>query len=215
MTRPPQTLVCFAVKEEAAHFKRLAAKSPEVAVLLTGMGRQNALAALGLALSNERPDRVITCGFAGGLVPELATGTVVFEADSASGLEPALRLAGGRPAQFFCADRIVTTVAQKQDLQVRTGAEAVEMESQFIRVMCTERGIPAATVRVILDTATEDLPLDFNQIMTPDWRIHTGKLTMMLLKSPMKIAALLRLQKQSSAAAKRLGEVLARVLLVG
>jgi hypothetical protein len=49
--------------------------------------------------------------------------------------------------------------------------------------------------------------------MTPDFRIDNRKLATALLKSPAKIGALLRLHGQSAAAARRLGTVLADVLL--
>ena len=52
-------------------------------------------------------------------------------------------------------------------------------------------------MRVILDTANEDLPLDFNQLMTADQKMSYGKLALALVKSPGKVGALLRLQKQS------------------
>jgi nucleoside phosphorylase len=86
------------------------------------------------------------------------------------------------------------------------------MESQIICSVCREQKIPSATVRVILDTANEDLPLDFNQLMTPDLKMSYVKLAMVLAKSLGKVGALLTLRKQSEAAATKLGQVLADLL---
>ena len=36
------TLICFALKEEAAPFRKIAAGKPGISILLTGIGRQNA-----------------------------------------------------------------------------------------------------------------------------------------------------------------------------
>jgi hypothetical protein len=66
-------------------------------------------------------------------------------------------------------------------------------------------------VRVILDTANEDLPLDFNQLMTADQKMSYGKLALALAKSPGKVGALLRLRQQTEAAAGKLAEVLGRI----
>jgi len=106
------------------------------------------------------------------------------------------------------AGRIVETV---EAVRAETGADAVEMESQIICAICLEQKIPSAIVRVILDTASEDLPLDFNVIMTADQRMHYGKLALALMKSPGKIGALLRLRKQARLAAENLGRVLDRI----
>ena len=214
MTNAVPSLVCFAVKEEASYFRQLAGRRPGIQILLTGMGRHNAEKAVEAAFANGLPRRVITAGFAGGLVPELETGVVVFSGDKEVGIEPALLAAGARPVRFHCAERVVTTAEQKRTLHEKTGTEAVEMESEYIQSICRARKVPVATVRVILDTVSEDLVLDFNQILTVDQRIDGRKLAVALLKSPSKISALLRLQKQSAAAAKRLGEVLGRVMLI-
>jgi len=208
-----RVMVCFAVKEEAAVFRRLTATQSWIRILLTGIGGRNAETAVRAALAHERPRLVITSGFAGGLRPELPAGAVVFAADEATALEPALLAAGARPARFHCLARVATTAQQKGALWKEAGADAVEMESQFIRAVCAEHGIPSATIRVVLDGAREDLPLDFNLLMTGGQRISGCKLALALLKSPRKIRALRRLQRQSAAAAKRLGEVLAQVLL--
>ena len=212
MTNSRTTLVCFAVKEESRWFEPLVRGHPEIQVLLTGMGRRNAEHAVTAAVNQTQPGLVITAGFAGGLSPDLAMGTVLFLAPETSGLEARLRTAGARPASFHCADAVVTTAQQKRALHAKTNADAVEMESQYIQMLCQSRGIPAATVRVILDTAIQDLALDFNRVLTPDQQIDRCKLALELVRSPMKIGALLRLQKQSANAAKRLAEVLGRVL---
>jgi nucleoside phosphorylase len=162
-------------------------------------------------LAKDRPQLVLTCGFAGGLNPELATGTVVFAGDPETGLEPALLAAGAKRARFHCAEAVAATAKQKRALWEATGADAVEMESEVIRAVCGEQRIPSATVRVILDMADENLLLDFNQLMTADQKMSYGKLAVALAKSPGKVGALLRLQKQARAAAGNLAEVLARV----
>ncbi|HWX21273.1 MAG TPA: hypothetical protein VN578_15340 [Candidatus Binatia bacterium] len=209
------TLVCFAVKEEARFFDRLAGGRSQVRILLTGMGARNAERTVRVALSTERPNQVLSCGFAGGLNPGLTSGTVIYAADEKSELEARLRAAGARPASFHCAARVATTAEQKRKLRETTGTDAVEMESQFIRDLCREKAIPSATVRVILDPAGEDLPLDFNELMTPDQRLSARKMALALMRSPSKLGGLLRLQKQGEAAAQRLAEVLGRVVGAG
>jgi nucleoside phosphorylase len=246
------TLICFALKEEAAPFRSGLRRGHHVSILLTGIGRQNAEKSLREYLNSCRsrghetqniekletphvvsyePNLVLTCGFAGGLNPDLKLGDVVFELFPGSSrgdeaqikignqLEPPyvgccekLAAAGAKSAKFFCADRIATTVAEKKKLRDETGADAVEMESAAIHAVCAERGIPCATVRVISDTANEDLPLDFNALARPDKNLDFGKLTWVIAKSPGKIGALMELQEKSKFAAEKLAEVLAKLI---
>jgi adenosylhomocysteine nucleosidase len=159
---------------------------------------------------------VLTCGFTGGLNPDLKLGEVVFElagpAANNQKLVTNLDAAGAKPVKFFCADRIATTVAEKKKLRAESGADAVEMESAAIYAVCRERGIPCATVRVISDTATEDLPLDFNMLSKPDKSLNYGKLFLAITESPGKIGALLQLRKKTKFAAEQLANTLKKII---
>ena len=225
------TLVCFALKEEAAPFRKLAARKAGVDILIVGIGRENAARAIRKHLEAHSPTRIFTCGFAGGLNPDLKLGDVVFETSSSSrrhesaqiktkdqsapidssGYEK-LAATGAQTANFFCADRIATTVAEKKQLREQTGADVVEMESAAIHAVCAEKNIPCVTVRVISDAAHENLPLDFNALAKADKSLDFGKLFLAIAKSPGKIGALMALQKKTKFAAERLAEVLGQLI---
>jgi adenosylhomocysteine nucleosidase len=246
------TLICFALKEEAAPFRKIAAGKSGISILLTGIGRQNAEKSLReflagrasapasrfqdtstgrarLARTLAPPSLVLTCGFSGGLNPELKLGEVVFEIFPGRnrGDETQIKnvletpcivsceklvAAGAKPAKIFCADRIATTVAEKKRLRAETGADAVEMESAAIHAVCREHGIPCATVRVISDTASENLPLDFNALAKPDKNLDFGKLFLAIAKSPGKIGTLMELRRKTKFAAENLAEVLVKLV---
>ncbi|HUR47301.1 MAG TPA: hypothetical protein VMZ27_15575 [Candidatus Saccharimonadales bacterium] len=201
------TLVCFAVKEEGRFFRSTAAER-----LITGMGSRNAKNMLEAALRERKVSLVLSCGFGGGLNPELEVGKVVFQADDNSDLKPLLIRANAIEVKFHFCDRVATTTKAKQLLREQTGADVVEMESWVIREICKERGIPSATVRVISDAANQDLPLDFNELLTTEQRLSYGKLIKTIVRSPRKIPALLQLQKQTTLAARNLADVLEKII---
>src|SRR5262245_60133825 len=119
-------LVCFAMKEEASVFRKNAADKTNASILLTGIGRKNSERTVGEVFKNGPPKAVLTCGFAGGLNPDLVGGDVLFSTDDAQ-LHGRLTAAGARPGTFHCAARIATTVGEKHELRRATSADAVEM----------------------------------------------------------------------------------------
>ena len=196
----PAILVCCAVREEAAFLR----PDKRLDVLVTGMGRDNAEKQVHQRLKSSDYDLILTCGFAGGLNPYLASGTVVYDCDPDEPLNAALLAAKACPATFHCSDRVAVTIAEKQRLWEQTRCDAVEMESQIIRAIARAHQIPSATVRVISDSATEDLPIDFNALMTADHRLNFFKLAGTIVASPSRIRGLMRLQQTCRAAAKNL-----------
>lgn len=205
------TLVCFAVKEEAAPFIDFAKENSDVSVLVTGIGRKNAEKALTDFFAKTVPNRVFTCGFAGGLNPDLTIGDLVFQT-TVENLRSALVAAGAKPVKFFCSGRVAITVAEKKQCREKTGCDVVEMESEAIAKLCADRQIACATVRVISDTAGQDLPLDFNALMTPDYKLSSSKLAFAVMKSPGAVPRLLELQRNTQLGAQKLADVLSAVL---
>lgn len=203
-------LVCFAVKEEAAPFRR--GLPANATILVTGMGAAAAERAVQARLAASDWSAVLTCGFAGGLDPALQIGTVICDADEDFSLRQALFDAGAVAARFHCAEQVAVTAYAKAMLRERTGADAVEMESGVIRRVCHARGIPSATVRVISDTAHQDLPLDFNLLVNADGKLSLGRLARQVLRRPRKIPALMALGRRSKTAARRLAAVLRAAL---
>lgn len=212
MGSPPSSeapiLVTFAVKEEMKFFEG----RPGVRRFVTGMGRDNAELAITQALQEIKPRLVLTCGYAGGLNPALQSNQVIFQADEGTPLFEQLAAAGATPVNFFCARRVAITAEEKLRLWRSTGLDAVEMESETIRDFCREANVPNATVRVISDSANEDLPLDFNTLMSPAQKIHYGKLSWALVRSPWKLAELLAFQQKTVDASKALGAFLNTLL---
>ena len=202
------TVACFAINEEAVPFKRMVRANPSVHVVVTGIGKRNAERAICAILDQQGATQVWTCGFAGGLNPALEAGTVVFEEDSVSAAGAALEKLGARRARFFCSNRMIITPAEKLALRRETGADAVEMESSYIQKICRQRNIPCLTVRVISDAAHEELPIDFNQIMTPDDSISYKRLGLVLFKSPAKVPHILALRKRTKMTAASLAQAL-------
>lgn len=204
-------LVCFALAGEAKPFRNLIRNRANVSVLVTGMARRNTEYAIEAALKTVRPRRVFTCGVAGALDPALRVGHVLFHTCVES-IASELRSAGATPGTFSCEDHVLITRAEKAALRQRTKADAVEMESAFIQIMCAQQNIECATVRAISDTANDDLPLDFNSLRSPRWELSPSKLALAILTAPQLIPALVRLGRNNAFAAKQLATVLGKII---
>lgn len=205
-------LLTFAVKAESRPLqRRLPQPHPHLQILVTGIGARNAQSATHNAFSPSPPKLLLSCGFAGGLNPSLTAGTVIFSADDDFPLTNALLNAGARPATFHSSDRIVTSANRKRALHEETGADAVEMESATIRRICADAHVPSATVRVISDSANEDLPLDFNRYLDDMDRLRFAKMATSILFAPLRIRPVVQFQRQIQIAADNLARTLLQI----
>jgi adenosylhomocysteine nucleosidase len=147
---------------------------------------------VGRALAAKRDvDRILSVGFCGALDPALRVGDIV-------GAEGVLT-----------ADRVAVTAAEKCLLREQTRASAVEMEAGAVEAKARDWGVPFSCVKVVSDTAAEDLPLDFNKFRDADGRFSRGKIALAALGRPSTMRGLIRLDRNCRLAAEKLGEFLA------
>jgi adenosylhomocysteine nucleosidase len=187
----------------------------EVWLVKTGMGVQNATAAVRAVSAAVRFDLLMSTGCAGALAPDLMPGDLavastiigndgeLFETDATRRAQ--LRRAAERAAlrsttgPVLCSKQVLTTGAEKRAAAAR-GCIAVEMEGVPIAASAAQAGIAFVSVRAILDTADTELP-HMGKVMDP----HNGAVKPVALASylathPGALPALLSMQQMRRAA---------------
>ena len=133
---------------------------------------------------------VISAGFCGALDPSLQIGDIV--------------IAKG---EIWSEDRVAVRAEDKQKLRKRTGARVVEMEFAAVQAKALQWGVPCRAVRVVSDTAGEDLPLDLNLYRDADGRFQLARIAMAGILRPFTVLPkLMQLDRDSRLAAEKLGE---------
>jgi nucleoside phosphorylase len=105
-------------------------------------------------------------------------------------------------------DRVACTAKEKSEFE-RTGAAAIEMEAAAVAQKALGYNIPFYCIRVVTDTADEDLPLDFNRYRDADGRFSRAKILAAAFRRPMLFPELMKLNKRSKNAAQALGDFIA------
>jgi adenosylhomocysteine nucleosidase len=150
-------------------------------------------------------DRILSIGFCGALDPALRIGDIVVSGEVPNGVG-----ASFVRGDVVSVDRVAVTAREKGDLRAATGAAVVEMESSAVARKAREWDVPFGCVRVVSDTAGEDLPLDFNRYRDADGRFERTRIALAALGRPFTVLpGLVRLERHCRRAAERLGEFLA------
>jgi adenosylhomocysteine nucleosidase len=204
----------------------------DVWVLITGVGTQAASRSmdlmLGMADKNQYFDVCISSGLAGALCDSLNVGDIVaprellaemqdsthesgrLEVDSE--LRKTALTRGAKDANcLFTTDEILVKASQKKSCA--SGAQSVDMESFEIIRQATAWGARSVVIRAISDSATEDLPINFNRTLSDKNEVSLGKVFVEVLKNPLALPALIRFGRQSQQAGARLAAFLENYLL--
>lgn len=222
-------VVVAALKQELAPLGRKA--HPNLALVETGAGTQNAGRHLRLWLDRQRGRAVMGIGFAGALSPSLQVGDLVVAREvcgvsgerlvtNASPLISAaerMRVEGlvVRFGTVITTDRIVNEAKAKRSLAMALSADeigCVDMESSAVAQVCAERRIPFFFVRCITDMLDEDLPLDFNRCRNSDGGISYGKVLTTALLNPRSFKGLWELRRRSQTCAEQLALFMQQLL---
>ena len=142
---------------------------------------------------------IINTGFCGALDPSLRIGDIVVWGDVPCG-------ARSVSGEISSSDRVIVTAAEKHELREKTGAIAAEMEAGAVKKTADRWGVPFYCVRAVSDTASEDMPLDFNLYRDKAGRFSLPRIVLAAMSRPFtRIPALRRLEANCNVASESLG----------
>jgi adenosylhomocysteine nucleosidase len=152
-----------AVSREGVESTRGQIHGKSVAVIHTGVGKKECRERMEIILRRERFQYLISAGFAGALEKDLRVGhLLVAENFSSPALlgSPRLVLAdeGTFLGKLLTVPRMVEAIAERESLNKKTGAAAVDMETETLAEICAAHDLPMLSVRSISDTASEPFP---------------------------------------------------------
>lgn len=161
-------------------------------------------------------DLVISAGTCGALSPELAAGDLVAPEFvlTASGTRVGTAAVRGltRRGTLLGVAAVVESAESKARLWLETGALAVDMESAAVLAWAAARGLPAAVLRGVSDTADHGVPADLAGVIDDGGRVRTMRAVRAALARPRGIADARRLRAGTTAALRSVAAALARVV---
>lgn len=180
-------------------------------LLRTGIGPEQAAAAVRRAIEVARPGVILSTGCAGALSSELRTGDVIVPDEIVSGVG-AMRPTDGRwrdryrraaaraaltvrEGRLFSSPRILLGPEPKRAAAERTGAIAVDMEAFAVAECGHAAGIAVAVARVVLDPLALALPAELPAITRSSGRPALARLIASVARRPGLIADLVRLAR--------------------
>ena len=182
----------------------------EMLAIANGIGQERAAAAVKAAGNLAA---VWSIGTAGALDPSLAIADIITATEVTDGVQtwqakapkgPAVRSGLVRTSQH-----IARTGVEKKNLHA-TGAIIVEMEAVAVARVASEMAVPFYCVRGVSDHANETFFIDFESFFMTNGTLNVPRLMVYALAHPMDaLPELIRLQRRSSLAAKRLAGFLA------
>ena len=212
----PWPKLCKFEKVKAGSFtiQRARIGSTVADFLVTGMGPEYAQRAMeSVPLSY---DACVCAGYAGALRREYQVGDIFI---------PGRIEQAGQSAAIHCDPRLVESVKSMQPARMLLSsskviasaaekrgfasiADAVDMESFTVVSAAHAQGIPAVAIRVISDTQDQGMPVDFSKSLDDKGQVSTAAVLRLLAGEPSKLAALMRLGRQSKIAAEALTQFL-------
>jgi hopanoid-associated phosphorylase len=196
-------------------FEARIAAGPGVRVICSGDGR-NLAAKLTAAIADARQNihgcpGIISFGVAGGLAPQLRSGTCVVGSAVVSGerhmpisaewSQKLLRtIPDAIPGVLLGVPTPIAHPDEKRELYLKTGAIAVDMESHIVAAVGLAHELPVAAIRVITDPAKRALPASAVAAMRPNGTTNIGAMLRSVMRRPTELPALVQTALDARAA---------------
>jgi adenosylhomocysteine nucleosidase len=200
-------------------------KGRGVVVVHSDVGRDNAARATEMLIAGHKPKWIISAGLAGGLQPQLKRGDMVM-ADAILD-ETGQRLAidlnippeqlaatpGLHVGPLLTVDQVVFKADKKCELGQRHAALAVDMETFAVAEVCRGAKQRFLSVRVICDTADEELPAEVERLVKKKGTARKiGAAAGSILRRPSTVKDLWNFRATAIQCAERLAKFLEGVI---
>ncbi len=177
-----------------------------IRLCLSGMVPAVAKTRVDRFLDSQKLDLMICSGLAGALRPNIVVGDVIVSSTDRSLIHIAESALKERAIPFHVGPLVtvaspVLTPAPRRDLAKKTGAIAVDMESQTIAALCRERRIPCLAMKGVSDGIDDDL----SPILGGFEIINIPRIALRVLSRPRTWPLAVRLARHSYVAADHLG----------
>jgi nucleoside phosphorylase len=188
-----------------------------IEVLHTGVGEKVCCQRLEKFIEDQEFDLLISSGFAGALNDELQVGDLLlarnFSTIELSARQEALSNLPIRVADLSSMPTSIDSRDERNKIARTTGAVAVDMETEFIARVCTARGIPLLSLRVITDTPRQSFPAPAHILFDiAKQRTDLPKLATFFLAHPNRIPRLAQFSRRIVNARKTLANALVAIL---
>lgn len=223
---------CRKDREGGFDLYRFEVRGAPVCLIESGMGPLQARAATEALIKVAAPSLILNFGFAGGVLPDLAVGDLVF-ADRVLRLErgvltqapapaapPAalLRDRGGAPTLSVKSGTFITAAAIMNKKEVAALLDSavhhavLEMETAAVLEAAAAKGIPALALRGVSDAAGEELGFSLEEFCDDRLRISVPRVLGCLLRKPWIAPQLVRLGANARRTGERLAEGVEKAL---
>ncbi len=185
-------------------------RSGSATYICSGIGREPGLAAARALVAGERPDILISAGFAGALTRNLTVGETI---------TPGTVIDGQTDEQFatqcgsgvLISAPIIADESAKTKLAEQYGADAVDMEGASVARVAQEHGIPFCAVKSISDELGFPMP-PFNAYVMADGRLAIERFAAHVAVRPSYWPSLMQMARNSKKAALELSTALEHLI---
>lgn len=189
-----------------------------VAIIHTGVGRKTCRDRMEILLRRENFEYLISAGFAGALEKNLRVGhLLVSENFSNHELLSSAKLDLADDTTFLgkllTVPRMVESVVDRESLNRKYGAAAVDMETEVVAELCQAHNLPMLSIRAISDTASEPFPAPANVLFDiAKQKTDFVRLGAYLITHPSGFGRLNAFRKRVSVARQVLADAIDRIV---
>jgi adenosylhomocysteine nucleosidase len=178
----------------------------EIVAVKIGMGTRAAAAATERLLDATTVDHVLVVGIAGGVVPGVEIGDMIYPrrvVDHASGAEyfPSGLAPGEASGTLLTSDEFIVDPGELDRLADR-GVVALDMETAAVAAVCERRECDWSVVRSVSDRPGE-VPAGVVDLVGADGSPKLGRSIRFMATQPWRVPGLVRMARNSQRAADR------------